>query len=92
MCNDAVFAFGIALFASSTLVSISVALMVLCIILTSGVMGRVAAMGIAAEIYKHNEPILYKVVKDRENAARYIDEIIKISIAEILLLCHGLRK
>jgi len=62
--------------------------MVLCIVLFALVMGRVAAMWIAAEVNRHNEPILYKVVKDRDNAARYIDEIIRIEGLQVEILGH----
>ncbi|KAH7144096.1 hypothetical protein B0J13DRAFT_595692 [Dactylonectria estremocensis] len=56
----AVFAFRTTLFASATLMSISIALMVLCLLLGCGVAGR---------------PILHKLVKSENEAGEYIHAI-----------------
>lgn len=84
----AVFAFGTALFASSTLLSISAALMVLSLVMSAGVLGRVVAMWIASEIIRNNRPILHAVVRDREEAAKYIDEILEMDGLLIELKGH----
>lgn len=84
----AVFAFGTALFASSTLLSISAALMLLSLVMSAGVMGRVVAMWIASEIVRNNRPILHSVVKDREEAAQYIEEILEMDGLLIELKGH----
>lgn len=75
-CTISVFAFGTAIFASSTLMSISAALMLLAVVLSCGVMGRVVAMWIASVMTETSEPMLHKIVKDREQAARYLEEIL----------------
>ena len=74
----AVFAFGTSIFATASLMSISVALMVLCVVLSSGVFGRVTAMWIASEMNKITDPILHSVVRDRAEAARYVQEILNL--------------
>ncbi|KAK8127040.1 uncharacterized protein PG998_002799 [Apiospora kogelbergensis] len=66
----AVYSFGTALFASSTLMSISIALMVLCLVLFAGVAGRVIAMWIVSSMSQQNKPILHKTVRSEEEAAR----------------------
>lgn len=45
-----VFAFGTTIFASASLVSVSIVLMVLCLVLAAGVFGKVVAMWIASEM------------------------------------------
>jgi hypothetical protein len=76
----AVFAFGTALFASATLMSISIALMVLCILLTCGVAGRVLAMWIVAQISRENKPILHKLVKSESEAGEYVHAIAELDL------------
>ncbi|ROW14965.1 hypothetical protein VPNG_03441 [Cytospora leucostoma] len=76
----AVFAFGTALFASATMLSISVALMVLCLLLPSGVAGRVVAMWIVSQVSRQNKPILHKMVKSKAEAAKYFHAIAKQDI------------
>lgn len=80
MSSVAVFAFGTALFASATLVSISIALMVLAVILAAGVGGRVLAMWIVAAISRRNRPIIHKMVRSKEEAARYFQALAKIDM------------
>ncbi|KAH0593773.1 hypothetical protein MHUMG1_08524 [Metarhizium humberi] len=82
----AVFAFGTALFASATLMSISVALMVLCILLACGVAGRVIAMWIVAQISRENKPILHKLVKSETEAGEFIHAICEL---DLQLEIHG---
>jgi hypothetical protein len=75
-CTISVFAFGTALFASSTLMSISAVLMVLAVTLSCGVMSRVVAMWIASVMTETSEPMLHQIVKNRDQASRYIEEIL----------------
>ena len=75
-CSISVFAFGTALFASSTLMSISTVLMVLAVTLSCGVMGRVVAMWIASVMTENSEPMLHQIVKNRNQASLYIEEIL----------------
>ena len=77
-CNVAVFAFGTTLFASATLVSVSVALMVLALVLSAGVWGRVTAMWIASQMNKYSDPVLHTVVPFRTDAAEHMQEILKL--------------
>lgn len=82
-CSVAVFAFGTALFASATLMSISAALMLLCLVLPMGVVGRVVAMWIAAEMNRHNKMILHTVVKSKREASDHLKEIIDLAGLQI---------
>jgi hypothetical protein len=82
----AVFAFGTALFASATLMSISIALMVLCILLACGVAGRVIAMWIVAQISRENKPILHKLVKSEREAGEHLHAIAEL---DLQLEIHG---
>ncbi|KAI1127133.1 hypothetical protein F5Y10DRAFT_293119 [Nemania abortiva] len=80
LSSVAVFAFGTALFASATLVSISIALMVLAVILAAGVGGRVLAMWIVAAMSRHNRPIIHKMVRSEEDAAKYFQALSEIKV------------
>lgn len=74
----AVFAYGTALFASASLVSVTVTVMVLGLVLVAGVFGRVTAMWIAAEMNKVSDPILHTVVQNRSEAAKHVQEILNL--------------
>ncbi|KAM6537939.1 hypothetical protein FALCPG4_003835 [Fusarium falciforme] len=76
----AVYAFGTALFASASLMSISIALMVLCLLLPAGVAGRVIAMWIVSQIDRENKPILHKLVKSENEAGKYIHAIAELDL------------
>lgn len=76
----AVYAFGTALFASSTLMSISITLMVLCPVLFAGVAGRVIAMWIVSSMSQRNKPILHKTVRSEEEAGRYFYAIAELDL------------
>jgi hypothetical protein len=76
----AIFAFGTALFASATLLSISVALSVLCLLLACGVLGRVIAMWIVAKISRENRPVLHKLVKSEQEAGEYFHAIAELDL------------
>ena len=82
----AVFAFGTALFASATLMSISIALMVLCLLLACGVAGRVIAMWIVAQISRENKPVLHKLVRSESEAGEYVHAIAEL---DLQLEIHG---
>lgn len=56
--------------------SVSAALMVLSLVLTSGILGRLTAMWIAAEMNRGSKPILHAVVKEKADAAEYVEEIL----------------
>ncbi|KAI1734267.1 hypothetical protein F4680DRAFT_471267 [Xylaria scruposa] len=76
----AVFVFGTALFASATLVSISIALMVLAVVLAAGVGARVLAMWIVAAMSRHNRPIIHKMVRSEEEAAKYFQALAETDV------------
>ena len=80
-----VYAAGTAMFASAQLITISVALTILCLILGAGVFGRVVAMWMASEMMK-TKPVLHRVVKSRGLAAEHIDHILNIDgiIVEVM--------
>ncbi|KAF2476683.1 uncharacterized protein BDR25DRAFT_339610 [Lindgomyces ingoldianus] len=87
-CSVVAFAFGTALFASATLMSISAALMLLALVLPMGVTGRVVAMWIAAEMNRHNKSILHTVVKTKKEAGEHIEEIIELPGLQIETMGH----
>ncbi|OCL05887.1 hypothetical protein AOQ84DRAFT_390574 [Glonium stellatum] len=82
-----VFAAGTATFASATLITISVALTVLCLVLGAGVFGRVASMWMIARVMKER-PILHRVVKSEADAARQVRSILGIPGLTFELLGH----
>ena len=75
----AVFAFGTTVFASAALMSAVGTLLVLGLVMGAGVLGRVVAMWIASEMNKSSKPILHAVLKDRKDAARYVEEILRLN-------------
>ena len=79
------YAAGTAFFASAHLITISVALTILCLILGAGVFGRVVAMWMASEMMK-TKPVLHRVVKSRGLAAEHIEHILSIDglIVEVM--------
>ncbi|KAJ9613488.1 hypothetical protein H2200_003430 [Cladophialophora chaetospira] len=87
-CSISVFAFGTALFASSTLMSISAVLMVLAVTLSCGVMGRVVAMWIASVMTENSEPMLHQIVKDEDQASLYMEEILAKKGLLIEIMSH----
>lgn len=60
------------MFALASLVSISVALMVLSLVLSAGVFGRLTAMSIASEMNKISDLTLHTVVSDRSEGANHV--------------------
>jgi hypothetical protein len=82
-----VFAAGTAAFASATMITISVALTVLCLVLGAGVFGRVVAMWMASEMMIVN-PVLHAVVKTRAEASDYISHILAINGLTVELMGH----
>jgi hypothetical protein len=69
-----VFAVGTGLFASSTLITIVVAMVAATLILCAGIFGRVTAMYMASEMMR-NKPVLHKVVKNRTEAGKYMEAL-----------------
>ena len=63
-----VFVTGTAIFASAQLIALSMAVAVPCLVLGAGVFGRVIGLWMVSEMMK-TKPILYRVVKSREDAA-----------------------
>lgn len=84
----AVFAFGTTILASATLMSVSATLMVLSLVFSAGVLGRVAAMWIASEMNKSSSPILQAVVKNKEDAGKYVEEILQLDGLLIEIMGH----
>lgn len=82
-----VFAAGTAMFASAQLITISVALTVLCLILGAGVFGRVVALWMASEMMK-TKPVLHRVVKSKGSAAEYINQIFNIEGLVVEVMGH----
>lgn len=82
-----VYAAGTAMFASAQLITISVALTILCLVLGAGVFGRVIAMWMASEMMK-TKPVLHRVVKTRGLAAEHIDNILSIDGLIIEVMGH----
>lgn len=70
------FATGTGLFASTTLVTIERALVMLVLVLLSGLLGRVTAMYMASEMIR-TEPVIHRVVKNREEAGKYLEAIFR---------------
>ncbi|KAK7421206.1 hypothetical protein QQX98_002336 [Neonectria punicea] len=60
--------------------SISVALMVLCILLTCSVGGRVISMWVVAQISKQNKPVLHKLVKSQYEAGEFVHAICELPL------------
>ncbi|KAL9005233.1 MAG: hypothetical protein Q9188_001993 [Gyalolechia gomerana] len=82
-----VFVTGTAIFASTQLVEMSVAVAVLCLVLGAGVFGRVIAMWMASEMMK-TKPVLHRVVKSRGLAAEYLDRILSIDGLVVEVMGH----
>lgn len=82
-----VFAAGTATFASATLITISVALTILCLILGAGVFGRVVAMWMASTMME-SKPIIHRVVRDEREAEDYISSILASQGLVLEILGH----
>lgn len=83
-----IFAFGTVLFASATLMSIGDALILLCLVLPIGVVSRVVAMWVTAEMDKHNKSIIHTVVKDEVEAGEHMEAIINIDGLQVETMGH----
>jgi hypothetical protein len=79
-CGVAVYAFGTALFASATMMSITVALMNLSLLIAGGVLGRIVVMWIASEVNRNAKPILHAVVTDANQANEYFHAIAELPL------------
>lgn len=82
-----VYVTGTAIFASTQLLYMSVAVTVLCLVLSAGIFGRVIAMYMASEMMK-TKPVLHRVVKSRGLAAEYIDRILNIDGLAVEVMGH----
>lgn len=69
------FTFSTALFASSALVTILVATVVMVLVLVAGIFGRVTAMWISAIIMR-DRPVLHRVVKDEKEASVFMEVVL----------------
>ena len=83
----AVFVLGTAMFASTQLIYLSIAIAVLCLVLGAGVFGRVIAMWMAYEMMK-TKPVLHRVVKSRRLVAECIDRILAIDGLVVEVMGH----
>jgi hypothetical protein len=81
------FAAGTAVYASANLITISVALTVLCLILGAGVFGRVASMWMVSEMMKEN-PVIHRVVASEHEADRFIHEMLSTEGLVFELMGH----
>lgn len=72
----AVFTIGTALFASSALVTILVAIIAMTLVLVGGIFGRVTAMWISTVIMR-DRPIIHQVVKSRDEANKYLTALLE---------------
>jgi hypothetical protein len=75
-CNIVVFVFGTTLFASSQLLSVSMALITSICTMFPAILGRVLSMWIALEMNKHNQAILHAVVPTHLEASKYLNAIL----------------
>ena len=74
----AFFAFSTTLFALASLQSVSVNLMVLSLVLSAGVFGRVTAMWIAYQMNETSDPIFHTVGAERMEAARHVEQTLRL--------------
>ncbi|KAF2105168.1 hypothetical protein BDV96DRAFT_535432 [Lophiotrema nucula] len=70
------FTFSTALFASSSLVQITIATVVMTLILGAGVLGRVTAMWISAIIMR-DKPVLHRIVKNKKDASVFMEAVLR---------------
>ena len=71
-----VFAVATSLFASSTLITIIMAMVTAVLILGASIFGRVTAMYTASEMMRYR-PVLRKVVRNRAEACKYLDALFR---------------
>lgn len=81
------FAAGTAAFASTSLITITVAMTVIALILGAGVFGRVASMLMVSEMMKDN-PVIHRVVQSEVKAEQFIQELFNTQGLVIELLGH----
>lgn len=65
-----------ALFASSSLVTIQMAILVMALTLVAGVFGRVTAMWISAVIMR-DRPVLHRVAKHQDDASVFMEAVLR---------------
>ncbi|KAK1835009.1 hypothetical protein QBC39DRAFT_299898 [Podospora conica] len=81
------FAAGTAAFASTSLITITVAMSVIALILGAGVFGRVASMWMVSEMMKDN-PVIHRVVESEVKAEQFIQELFSTQGLVIELMGH----
>ena len=82
-----VFVTGTAIFASTQLTAMTIAMPVLSLVLAAGVFGRVIALWMISEMMK-TKPVLHRVVKSRGLAAEHIDRILNIDGLVVDIMGH----
>ncbi|KAH8758661.1 hypothetical protein F5882DRAFT_480084 [Hyaloscypha sp. PMI_1271] len=82
-----VYAVETALFASAQFISITIALMTLCIVLGTAVFSRVLSLWMAKSLM-NNDPIVHKIVKDDASASKELDTIFAIEGLQVEVLGH----
>lgn len=87
LLSIAVFTVGTGMFASTTLVTIMIAVIVSSLILVAGVFGRVTAMWMASEIMQ-TKPVIHRVVKDSFEAEQYMDSMLRLPDCMFEILGH----
>lgn len=76
LVSVATFVGSTSLFASSTLLQIQPAIIVMTLVLCAGIFGRVTAMWISAVIMRER-PVLHRIVKTKKDADIFIEAILK---------------
>lgn len=82
-----VFTVGTAMFASSALVTIMIAVIVASLTIVAGVFGRVTAMWMASEIMQ-NRPVIHRVVANAAEAEQYVDSMLRKPNCAFEILGH----
>ncbi|KAF2026293.1 hypothetical protein EK21DRAFT_74485 [Setomelanomma holmii] len=72
----AAFVVSTALFASSTLLQFQPAILVMALVLSAGIFGRVTAMWISAVIMR-DRPVLHRIVKTKKEASVFMEAILR---------------
>lgn len=70
------FIISTALFASSTLLQIQIAIVVMILVMSGGIFGRVIAMWISAVIMR-DRPVLHQIVKTRKDADAFVEAVLR---------------
>ena len=84
----AVFAFGTTFFAGAQLMSVAMVFVVLAVVLMSGLLGRISAMWMASQMNRWNQPVLHAVVRERTEAAKFVQEVVRLDGLQIEIGGH----